>query len=191
MEAPKRISLLTGLQNVIEPVWQKWFDKVATVDGDNDFTGTTTFSGPIAGLPFAIVSNTSSQLIATHSYVKKTFSVVDYDPDSLWDAGNNRFVIPKNALIEVKAANGWAGGIAPIISIIDIRVSSARVPGGGYVESQNTTTNYAGTSISTATWPVSANDPIDVYVRQDSGSSYNTNPNNFISWFSVRVIRWL
>lgn len=45
MKPPLKISLLKGMQNVIEETWQKFFNKVAVLDEDNTFEGDNTFSG--------------------------------------------------------------------------------------------------------------------------------------------------
>lgn len=44
MKAPVRVAILKGLQNAMDTTWQKFFNKVAVLDEDNEFTETVSGS---------------------------------------------------------------------------------------------------------------------------------------------------
>jgi hypothetical protein len=142
-------------------------------------------------LPYAMVSNASSQSIPNTADTLKTFDTIDSDLASLWDAANNQFVIPHNALIRVTACNTWGSNTVGARSIRVIRGAVATVGCPSLkIESPSVATTLTMTISSTIMEAV-AGDTVRVILYQNSGGALNTTANAPQNWFSVEVVKWL
>ena len=151
--------------------------------------GTGLTSGFVNGgvnTPMFLVGQTSGQAISNESFTKITWDSEDFDTDSAFDLGNNKFVAPSAGKYYF---NAWITG--------DTNLNYDRFHTAIYVNGSAPTFAGAGSRYTNHPYPnigsgyfsyninfiynASLNDYFEVYLYQDSGGSITTNENR--TWF--------
>lgn len=187
IEDPKIYSALLDIHNAIELLAsQGAAAAIATLHAD--IATLQAELDAIQNLPYALVSVNATQSIPNTTVTAKVFGTVDYDDDSLWDAVNNKFVIPAAALIEVKANIDWNASSSGTRHLSpEVNGSVAAGLGLSLVAPAVSNTRQQ----TTGTLKVAANAELTVNVYQNSGGALDVLAAPHGSWFSVRVLRWL
>lgn len=134
-----------------------------------------------------LVCKSASQSIPDSVTTKITWDTVTYDPENLFVNATDRWVAPRDGVIQVSFTNHWDDGFSGTNSRWSyVFKNGIAAPGSYYVEDTN---SGRLTQTRSLLVPVLRNDYIEIYARQNSTVSINIEvTGEFVNSFGVYYI---
>lgn len=143
-------------------------------------------------LPYALVSSNTTQAVPNMADTRKSFTTVEFDDAGLWDAVNNQFIIPRDALVRITANTSWQANTSGVRSMRIVTGTYPQLPGVG-VSKHDTSSLYTTMyqNVTSGTIKVNAGETLFAVLFQSSGGALNVNGVASYDWISAEVLRWL